>query len=89
MNLSRANINLRLKQWPFEGRYSTPWRFAAVAIAAITVPPTIAVAAFGSAAFDSLGMAAFLAAMPAYFAAGHAGIAIATLVTMVQMHCVH
>jgi hypothetical protein len=59
------------------------WLFEAVAIAAITIPSAITIAIFGSAALESLGMAALLSAMPAYFAACHAGLAVSALVTIV------
>ncbi len=73
----------RWQEWLFEGRQPTPWRFVAIAIAAITIPPAITIVAFGPEASDSLGMAALLSAMPAYFAARHAGIAVSALVTVV------
>ena len=71
------------QRWLFEGTQPTPWRFAAVGIAAIAIPPAVVVATFGPDAVNSLGMAAFLAAMPAYFAALYAGIAVSALVTVV------
>ncbi|MEO1147819.1 MAG: hypothetical protein AAFY26_19730 [Cyanobacteria bacterium J06638_22] len=71
------------KHWLIEGLPPIPWRFAAVATLAIVVPPTLVVALFGSDAVESLSMAAFLAAMPAYFAAQYAGIAVAMVVTVV------
>ena len=70
------------RQWLIEGRPPIPWKFAAIATLAIVVPPALVVALFGSEAVESLSMAAFLAAMPAYFAAQYAGIAIAMVVTV-------
>lgn len=71
------------QRWLFEGTQPTPWRFAAVGMTALTVPPVVVVAAFGPDAVNSLGMAAFLAAMPAYFAALYAGLAVSALFTVV------
>ena len=81
--MADSDIRQRWQQWLFEGHRPTPWRFAAVAIAAITVPSAVTIAVFGSAALESLGMAALLSAMPAYFAACHAGLAVSAVVTIV------